>query len=126
MKTIPSLVPLALAATVLLWVPSAAAQSGTQALDQAIVELDSEVTPEARAVVEAYHTFWGERVRREERNKTMCWGNNSCIWIILILVILFCCGGFGSCGSCGGGCGCDGNNGCNNGCNSGCNNGCGC
>lgn len=39
----------------------------------------------------------------------MC-GNNSCIWIILILIILFCCGGcgFGNCGC--GGCGCDNNN----------------
>lgn len=42
----------------------------------------------------------------------MCngFGNNSCLWIILILIILFGCGG----------CGCD-NNGCNNGCNN-----CGC
>lgn len=65
MKTIPSLVPLALAATMLLWVPSAAAQSGTQALDQAIVELDSEVTPEARAVVERMTTFLQDLERFE-------------------------------------------------------------
>jgi len=44
-----------------------------------------------------------------------CGGGNSCLWIILILIILFCgCGnnGFGGCGGC--------NNGCNNGCNTGC------
>ena len=30
------------------------------------------------------------------------WGGNSCLWIILILIIIFCCGsnncGIGSCG----------------------------
>ena len=49
----------------------------------------------------------------------MCFdnGNNSCIWIICICLLLFCCCGnnFG----CSNGCGC----GCNNGCN---NDGCGC
>lgn len=44
------------------------------------------------------------------------WGNNSCLWIIIILIILFCgCGnnGLGGANECGcnGGCGC-GNNGC--------------
>ncbi|MBQ8830394.1 MAG: hypothetical protein IJ017_02200 [Oscillospiraceae bacterium] len=45
----------------------------------------------------------------------MC-GNNSCIWIILILIVLFgCCGnGFGTWGN-NGGCGCE-NNGCGCGC----------
>ena len=39
------------------------------------------------------------------------WGGNSCLWIILILVILFCCGGMG----------CSGNNcGCGNNCGNGC------
>lgn len=37
-------------------------------------------------------------------------GNNCCTWIILILVILFCCGGNDGCGSnynnCGNSCGC--------------------
>ncbi len=51
------------------------------------------------------------------------WGNNGCIWVI-ILILLFACGGCG-CGNNAGGC-C--NNGCGNdcGCNNGCNNGCGC
>lgn len=45
----------------------------------------------------------------------MC-GNNSCLWIIIILIILFSCGnncGFGGCGC---GCGCNNNCGCNDGC----------
>lgn len=41
------------------------------------------------------------------------WGGSNCLWIILILIILFGCGGNG-CG-----------NGCNNGCDCGCNS-CGC
>lgn len=41
------------------------------------------------------------------------WGGNSCLWIILLLIILFSCGGnWGSCG-------------CNNNCNNNCGN-CGC
>lgn len=50
------------------------------------------------------------------------WGNNGCIWVI-ILILLFACGG---CGNNAGVC-CN-NNGCGNdcGCNNGCNNGCGC
>lgn len=40
-----------------------------------------------------------------------CGNNNSCLWIILILIPLFCCGGWGNCG-------CDNNN--NNGCGCGC------
>ncbi|MBR2666910.1 MAG: hypothetical protein IKD96_01980 [Oscillospiraceae bacterium] len=43
------------------------------------------------------------------------WGGSNCLWIILILIILFGCGG------CGNGC----NNGCNNSCDCGCS-GCGC
>ena len=39
------------------------------------------------------------------------WGGNGCLWIIILIIILF------SCGGCGNGC-------CNNNC--GCNNGCGC
>ena len=42
----------------------------------------------------------------------MCWGNNSCIWLVLIIIVLFCCGN---------GCGCDNN--CGGNCGS---NGCGC
>ena len=38
------------------------------------------------------------------------WGGNSCLWIILLIIILFGCGG-NSCG-----CGCNNNCGCNNGC----------
>ena len=45
----------------------------------------------------------------------MC-GNNSGLWIIIVLILLFSCGGFG-CG-CGGNCGCENNCGCN--CNCGC------
>lgn len=52
----------------------------------------------------------------EKGIKTMC-GNNSCLWIIIILIILFSCGGCGSIGC--GGCGCDNGCGCNN-------NNCGC
>ncbi len=39
------------------------------------------------------------------------WGGNSCLWIIILIIILFSCGGCGN--SCGGN-------------NCGCNNGCGC
>ena len=47
----------------------------------------------------------------------MCFGNNGgCLWLIIILIILFACGGCGSWGGCG--------NGCGNGC--GCDNNCGC
>jgi hypothetical protein len=38
-------------------------------------------------------------------------GNGNCTWLIIILVILFCCGGFGI-GWGGGNCGCDNNNCC--------------
>ena len=54
----------------------------------------------------------------------MC-GNNSGLWIIIILIILFSCGG---CGNSWGGCGC-GNNcgcGCGNNCGCGCGSNCGC
>ena len=44
----------------------------------------------------------------------MCNYNNNSLWIILILIALFCCGGFG----CGNSCGC--NNGCGNDCGCGC------
>lgn len=37
------------------------------------------------------------------------WGGSGCLWIIILIIILF------SCGGCGNGCG-----------NCGCNNGCGC
>jgi len=49
----------------------------------------------------------------------MC-GNNNGLWIIIILIILFCWGGcgFGNCGC--GSCGCD------NGCGNSCGNNCGC
>ena len=48
----------------------------------------------------------------------MCNNNNSCVWLILsIILVLFGCGGCGNgCGGCGNGCGC--------GC--GCSNNCGC
>ncbi len=36
------------------------------------------------------------------------WGGNSCLWIIIILIVLFACGGNGCCGNCG----CNNNNGC--------------
>lgn len=58
------------------------------------------------------------------------WGGNSCLWII-ILIILFCGCGNNGCGCGSNNCGC-GNNNWNNGCgssnwNNGCdNNGCGC
>lgn len=40
-------------------------------------------------------------------------GNNSCLWIIIILIILFCCGGWGCGNNCGNNnCGCDNNCGC--------------
>lgn len=58
------------------------------------------------------------------------WGGNSCLWII-ILIILFCGCGNNGCGCGNNNCGC-GNNNWNNGCgsnnwNNGCdNNGCGC
>ena len=35
-----------------------------------------------------------------------CFGSNNCLWIILLIIIIF------SCGGCGNGCGC--NNGCGN------------
>ena len=48
----------------------------------------------------------------------MC-GNNSGLWIIIVLILLFSCGGFGY-GGCGGcnncSCGCENNCGCNCGC----------
>lgn len=25
-----------------------------------------------------------------------CWGGNSCLWIIILIIILFCCGGCGN------------------------------
>ncbi len=55
------------------------------------------------------------------------WGGNSCLWIILILIVIFCCGsngcGIGTCGGSCGSCGCcNGNT--NNNC--GCDCGCGC
>lgn len=55
----------------------------------------------------------------------MCFGNNGfggngCLWIILLIIILFACGGWG-----GNGCGC--NNSCGCGCDNGCgNDNCGC
>ncbi|MGN1002248.1 MAG: hypothetical protein ACI4PC_05705 [Oscillospiraceae bacterium] len=36
-------------------------------------------------------------------------GNGNCCWIILILIVLFACGGWGGCGcgdNCGNNCGC--------------------
>lgn len=45
-------------------------------------------------------------------------GNNGCFWIIILIILLWGCGG--NCG-CGNSCGC-GNNCCDNNC--GCNNGC--
>ena len=49
----------------------------------------------------------------EKGNHIMC-GNNNGLWIIIILIILFC----GGCGSWGCGSGCGG--GCNTGCGGGC------
>ena len=45
------------------------------------------------------------------------WGGNNCLWIILILIQIFCCG-----------CGNNGGNscGCNNNCGNNCDCGCGC
>lgn len=60
----------------------------------------------------------GKQIKIPVRRKgfvDMC-GNNSCLWIIIILIVLFACGGWGGC--CNNGCGCD--NGCNNGCGCGC------
>ena len=51
----------------------------------------------------------------------MC-GNNGCLWLIIILIILFACNGSGF--GCGNNCGCGCNCGCNNNC--GCDNNCGC
>lgn len=49
------------------------------------------------------------QIRTSEVTK-MCFDNNcSCIWLIIILVVLFCC-----CGN--QGCGCGNNCGCNNSC----------
>ena len=45
----------------------------------------------------------------------MC-GNNSVLWIIIILIVLFAVGGCGFGCGCGNNCGCDNNCGCNNGC----------
>ena len=56
----------------------------------------------------------GKSIKNPVRRKgfvDMC-GNNSCLWIIIILIVLFACGGWGGC--------------CDNGCDNGCNNGCGC
>ena len=39
--------------------------------------------------------------------------NTSALWIIILIIILFGCGGCGNgCGGCGNGCGCGSNNGC--------------
>jgi len=35
-----------------------------------------------------------------------CWGSNGCIWILILILILFCCGGNFGCGGCGNNCGC--------------------
>ena len=35
------------------------------------------------------------------------WGGNSCLWIILILIIIFACGGNGCGNSCGNSCDCN-------------------
>jgi hypothetical protein len=58
-----------------------------------------------------------------EKGITMFYGNNGgCLWLIIILIILFGCNGCGN--SCGNNCCC---NSCNNSCNCGCdNNSCGC
>jgi len=45
-----------------------------------------------------------------------CGNGGNCLWIIIILILLFCCGG----------CGFGGNCGCNNCCNDCCNNNCCC
>ncbi len=45
-------------------------------------------------------------------------GNNNCLWIILILIILF--GGCGCGNGCGNSCGCGNNCGCNDNCGCGC------
>ncbi len=50
----------------------------------------------------------------EKGSLMFCGNGNGCFWIIIILILLFCCGGWG----CGNGCGC-GNN-CDNGCGCGC------
>lgn len=45
----------------------------------------------------------------------MCWGNgnNGCIWLIIIIVLLFSCGNNGcGCGCGNNDCGCGGNNDC--------------
>ena len=49
-----------------------------------------------------------------------CGNNNSCLWVLIIIILLFGCGGCNNgCGGCGNGCGC--NNGCgNNSCGCGC------
>ena len=47
-------------------------------------------------------------------------GNNNCLWLLIILILIFAVGN----GGCNNGCGCNGSIGLSNGC--GCNNGCGC
>ena len=50
------------------------------------------------------------------------WGGNSALWIIILIIILFGCGGFGNgCNNNNCGCGCN-----NNDCGCGCDNDCGC
>ena len=54
-------------------------------------------------------------------------GGNNCLWIIVLLIVLWSCCGNNGIGGCNNGCNCGCNNGCNNGCgNCGCNNDCGC
>lgn len=48
-----------------------------------------------------------------------CGNNNSCLWVLIIIILLFGCGN----GCCGNSCGCGNGCGCNNGCG---NNNCGC
>lgn len=56
----------------------------------------------------------------KRRHSSMC--NSGCSWIIIIVLILLCCGGCGNFGGCGGNF-----NGCNNDCGCGnCGGNCGC
>ena len=51
-------------------------------------------------------------------NNNCGFGGGCCLWLRILIILIFACGG------CGGGCGYNNGCGCNNGCS--CNNGCGC
>lgn len=47
-------------------------------------------------------------------NNNCGFGGSCCLWILILIILIFACGGYGN--GCGNSCGCNNNCGCNTGC----------